>query len=138
MSELESALSAGRAAAAELARDTVTIYRPGPDVFDRETGQTTVGQPEVVFYAGLARVKPADLSDTDVQAGERELALRQYKVSVPFSTALPESGERLRPGDVVDVSASPDPRLPGLRLWVTGVSYSSTATAWRIIAEDRS
>ena len=138
MSELEGALAAGRAAAAELARETVTIYRPGPDVFDRETGQTTPGGPEVVFYSGPARVKPADLSDTDVQAGERELVLRQYKVSVPFLTPPPESGERLRPGDLVDVPASPDPRLPGLRLWVTGVQYGSTATAWRIIAEDRS
>ena len=73
-----------------------------------------------------------------MQAGEREVALRQYKVTLPFSTALPATGERPRPGDVVDVTASPDPRLAGLRLWVTGVQYSGTATAWRIIAEDRS
>jgi hypothetical protein len=138
VSELESALAAGRAAAAELARETVTIYRPGEEVFDRTTGQTTPGPPEVVFYTGPARVKPADLSDTDVQAGEREVVLRQYKVSIPFSTSLPQSGERLRPGDMVDVSASPDPRMAGLRLWVSGSQYSSTATAWRIIAEDRS
>ena len=119
-------------------RDTVTLYRPGPDVFDRETGQTLPGPPEVVFYSGPARLKPADLSDSEVQAGEREVVLRQYRITLPFSTALPESGERPKPGDLVDVSASPDPRLAGLRLWVTGVMYSSTATAWRIIAEDRS
>ncbi|MER7517780.1 DUF6093 family protein [Streptomyces sp. NPDC126499] len=138
MSELEEALAAGRSAAAELMRETVTVYRPGPDVFDRETGQTLPGLPEVVFYTGPARVKPLSASDTDAQAGEREVVLRQYTVSVPFSTAPPESGDRLRPGDLVDVSASPDPRLGGLRLWVTGVQYGSTATAWRIIAEDRS
>jgi hypothetical protein len=28
-------------------------------------------------------------------------------------------------------------RMAGLRLWVIGVQYSGTATAWRIIAEDR-
>lgn len=138
MSELESALAAGRAAAAELMRETVSLYRPGPDVFDRVTGQTIPGQPEVVFYTGPARVKPANTTDTDVQAGEREVVLRQYTVSVPWSTALPEPGVRPRPGDLADVSSSPDPRFDGLRLWVTGVQYSSTATAWRIIAEDRS
>ena len=138
MSALESLLAAGRAEAQALMRDTATLYRPGPDVFDRETGQTLPGPPAVVFYAGPVRLKPADLSDSEVQAGEREVVLRQYRITLPFSTTLPESGERPKPGDLVDVSASPDPRLAGLRLWVTGVMYSSTATAWRIIAEDRS
>lgn len=138
MSELESALAAGRTAAAELMRETITMYRPSADVFDRETGQTVPGPPETVFYTGAARVKPADLSDSEVQAGEREVVLRQYRVSLPFSTELPEPDVRPRPGDLVDVTASPDPRLAGLRLWVTGVMYGSTSTAWRIIAEDRS
>lgn len=138
MTALEAALVAGRAAAAELMRETVTLYRPGPDVFDRVTGATTPGPPSVVFYSGQARVKPADLSDSEVQAGEREVVLRQYRISLPFSAELASSGQRPRPGDLVDVSASPDPRLAGVRLWVTGVMYSSTATAWRIIAEDRS
>lgn len=119
-------------------RDTISLYRPGPDIFDRATGQSIPGHPAVIFYTGKARVKAEQLADSEVQAGEREVVLRQYKVTLPFSTALPESGERPKPGDVVDVSASPDPRLVGRRLWVTGVQYSGTATAWRIIVEDRS
>lgn len=138
MSALDNLLAAGRSAAEALMRDTVMLYRPGPDVFDRNTGQTIPGPPEVVFYDGPVRIKPADLSDSEVQAGEREVVLRQYRITLPFSTTLPVSGERPRPGDLVDVSGSPDPRLAGVRLWVTGVMYSSTATAWRIIAEDRS
>lgn len=138
MSALEAALAAGRDEAEALMRDTITLYRPGPDIFDRTTGQTVPGQPVVTFYTGKARVKVEQLADSEVQAGEQELALRQYKVSVPFSTALPASGERPVPGDVVHVTASPDARLAGVRLWVTGVQYSGTATAWRIIAEDRS
>jgi hypothetical protein len=135
---LEAALAAGRREAEALMRDTVTVFRPGPDVFDRTTGNTIPGQPEVTFYTGKARIKPDQLADSEVQAGEREVALRQYKVTIPFSTTLPASGERPQPGDVVDVASSPDPRLAGLRLWVTSVQYSGTATAWRIIAEDRS
>ncbi|CBG73136.1 hypothetical protein SCAB_61151 [Streptomyces scabiei 87.22] len=138
MSALDAALAAGRREAEALMRDTVSVYRPGPDLFDRDSGQTVPGQPAVTFYTGRARVKVEQLADSEVQAGEQEVTLRQYKVTIPFATELPETGERPRPGDVIDVTASPDPRLTGLRLWVSGVQYSGTATAWRIIAEDRS
>lgn len=138
MSALEAALASGRAEAEALMRDTVALFRPGPDVFNRETGATIPGQPEVTFYTGKARVKPDQLADSEVQAGDHEVTLRQYKVTLPFSTPLPSLGVRPRRGDVLDVTASPDARLAGLRLWVTGVQYSGTATAWRIIAEDRS
>lgn len=135
---LETALAAGRRAAEALMTDAATVYRPGSEVFDRTTGQVVAGPPEVVFYTGPARVRVAQLADSDVQAGEQEVVLRQYRVTIPFATPLPSTGERPRPGDVVDVTASPDTRLVGMRLWVTGVQYSATATAWRIIAEDRS
>lgn len=138
MIALEAALAAGRAEAEALMRDTVTVFRPGPDIFDRTTGSTVPGQPEVTFYSGKARVKTEQLSDSEVRAGEQNVTLRQYKVTLPFSTPLPAAGVRPAPGDVVDVTGSPDARLVGLRLWVTGVQYSGTATAWRIIAEDRS
>lgn len=118
--------------------DTITLYRPGPDVFDRATGVTTPGPHAVDFYTGKARVKPAQLAVQQVQAGEEEVTLRQYRITVPFATALPSPGVRPAPGDVVDVTASPDVRLAGLRLWLVGAHYSATATAWRIIAEDRS
>ncbi|WP_432136830.1 DUF6093 family protein [Streptomyces sp. bgisy154] len=138
MTALDAALAAGRREAEALMADTITFYRPGDDIFDRTTGQTVPGLPAVIFYEGKARVKPAQLAVSQVQAGEEELLLRQYRVAIPWSTVLPSTGERPRAGDVVDVTASPDLRLVGLRLWVQSVQYSATATAWRIIAEERS
>lgn len=136
MSALEALLAAGRSAAAELMRETVTLYRPGEPVFDRDTGTSVPGPPGVVFYEGVARVKAAPVVPEEAQAGEEEVALLQYRISLPFDTELPEA-QRPEPGDLVDVTASPDPRMAGLRLWVTGTQYSSTATVWRITAEDR-
>jgi hypothetical protein len=133
---LDALLAAGRGAAAELMRETVRLFRPGEAVFDRNTGQTLEGPPEVVFYEGPARVRAPQTAEEQVQAGEQELALVQHRISLPFDAVLPD-GERPQPGDVVEVLASPDPRMAGLRLWVTSIVYSSTATVWRITGEDR-
>ncbi|WP_193097184.1 DUF6093 family protein [Streptomyces sp. C8S0] len=42
---LQSALAAGRRAAEALMLDTITLYRPGDEVFDRTTGQVVAGRP---------------------------------------------------------------------------------------------
>ncbi|MFE1358854.1 DUF6093 family protein [Streptomyces harbinensis] len=128
------ALSAGRAAADQIMPDTIRLHRPGEEVWDRETGTAQPG-PDLVLYEGIARVKVAQLTTNEVQSGEQEVMLRQYRVAVPFA-AIPAA--RVERGDIVLVLTSPDPRLGGLRLWVSSVHYSATATAWRIIAEDRS
>lgn len=135
MSALDAVLTAGRAAAAELQRETVTLYRPGEGEFNWSTGTDVPGDATEI-YSGQARVKPAAQSrGEETNAGERNTTLREYTVSLPWSTV---PGVAPLPGDVLDVSASPDARMVGLRLWVTGAQYSSTATAWRISAEDRS
>lgn len=134
MSALDAALAAGRAAALELQRETVTLYRPGEGAFDWSTG-TTAPASATAIYSGQARVKPAAQVGEEAEAGEQNVTLRDYIVSLPWST-VPSA--RPKPGDVLDVSASPDARMVGLRLWVTGVQYSSTATVWRISVEDRS
>ncbi|GFH34293.1 DUF6093 family protein [Streptomyces pacificus] len=138
MTALDAALAAGRREAEALMVDTISLYRLGPDIFDRDTGMTVPGAVLVTFYTGKARVKPAQLAVSEVQAGEEEVRLRQYRITLPFGTEPPAAGERPKPGDVVDVTASADPRMAGMRLWVQSVQYSATATAWRIIAEDRS
>jgi hypothetical protein len=135
---LDAALEQGRREAEALMVDEVALYRPGPDVFDRENGHTVPGPHLVDFYSGRARVKPDTAVGQEVEAGEQQVVLRGFTVSLPWSTPLPPGGARPAPGDLVDVTASRDARLVGLRLWVTGVEYSSTATAWRIRAEDRS
>ncbi|TXS35721.1 DUF6093 family protein [Streptomyces sp. OR43] len=134
MSE-EAALTQGRAAAERRMRDLVMLYTQGPDTFDRDSG-TTVPGTQAVLYAGKARIKPvAQSAGEDVQAGERELVLRELEVSLPWSTQLP--GVRLLPGARIEVLESDDSRMRGVTLWVTGGQLSAQATAWRISAEER-
>lgn len=135
MSDLEEALSAGRLAALELQRETITLYRPGDDNFEWDPGTDNPASP-LVIYSGQARVKPVSQSrGEEVEAGEQNVTLREYTVSLPWDTAV---SERPAVGDLIDVTASPDARMVGLRLWVSGIQFSSTATVWRINAEDRS
>ncbi|MFE6785195.1 DUF6093 family protein [Streptomyces sp. NPDC057680] len=135
MSDLDAVLAAGRAAAKELQRETVTLSRPGTPDFDWETGTDGPAAP-IVLYSGPARVKPVARSrGEEVEAGEANLTLREYLVSLPWDTVV---SDRPAVGDRVEVTASPAPRMVGLGLWVTGVEFSSTATVWRISAEDRS
>lgn len=136
MSTLDATLAAGRAAAEELMRETVRIYKQAPDVFDRTSGNTVPGARTTV-YEGPGRVKGIAASTGDeTEAADREVVQREYTVSVPWATVLP--GVRVLPGDRIEVLASPDPRMAGLVLWATGQQFSSTATAWRVGAEDRS
>lgn len=137
MSALDATLTAGRREAEARMREQIRLYRQGPDVFDRGTGQTVPG-PQTTFYTGKARVKGiAQSTGEDVQAGERELVLREYEVGVPWATVLPTS-IRVLAGDCIEVVSSGDPRMTGLILWVTGGVFNEQSTAWRIRAEDRS
>ncbi|MFJ6579246.1 DUF6093 family protein [Streptomyces sp. NPDC091368] len=135
MSNLDAVLAAGRAAAAELQRETVTLFRPGTPDFDWESG-TDGSETPLVLYSGPARVKAVARSrGEEVDAGEVNVTLREYTVSLPWGIAV---SDRPAVGDRVEVTASPDGRMVGLGLWVSGVEFSSTATVWRLSAEDRS
>lgn len=133
---LDSVLAAGRAAAEARMRDTVRVYTQDPDHFDRDSGTTVPGEKHTL-YEGMARVKPVSQTVEDAQAGEREVRLREYEVSLPAAVELP-AGTRVLPGTRIEVLSSRDPRMPGLILWVTGAQYGDQVTAWRINAEDRS
>lgn len=137
MSLLDDTLSAGRREAEARMRDTVRLFTQGDDVFDRSTGNTVPGA-QSTLYTGKARVKAiAQSTGEETEAGEREIVLREYEVSLPWATSLP-SGARVLPGMRIEVTASPDARMVGLVLWVTGASFSDQSTAWRIRVEDRS
>jgi hypothetical protein len=117
-------------------RDTVRMYTQAESTFDRDTGTTTPGA-QTTLYTGKARVKAiAASTGQETEAGERELVLREYEVHVPWATSVP--GGRVLPGTRIEVTASQDPRMAGLVLWVTGAAYSDQSTAWRIRTEDRS
>lgn len=134
---IDGALTSGRAAATARMRDQVRLYSQDADTFDRTTG-TTVPGAQHDLYEGIARVKPiAQASGEDVQAADREVRLLEYQVSLPWETELP-GGVRVLPGMRVEVLASPDARMAGLVLWVTGAQFGDQATAWRLTTEDRS
>jgi hypothetical protein len=134
---LDAVLARGRAAAEARMRETVRLYRQDPDTFDRATGTTVPGQ-QHDLYAGKGQVKPiAQASGEDTQAADRKVRLLEYEVSLPWSTQLPD-GVRVLPGMRIEVTASPDARMVGLVLWVTGTQFGDQATAWRISTEDRS
>jgi hypothetical protein len=134
---VDGVLAAGRAAAESRMRDTVRLYSQDPGVFDRATGTTTPGE-KTPIYEGMARVKPiAQAAGQDVQASDREVRLLEYQVALPATVQMTE-GTRVLPGMQVEVLGSPDLRMVGLVLWVTGANYGDQATAWRLITEDRS
>lgn len=118
-------------------REQVRLYSQDPDTFDRATGTTVPGQ-QHDLYQGKGQVKPvAQASGEDTQAADREVRLLDYEVSLPWGTPLP-NGVRVLPGMRIEVTASPDARMVGLVLWVTGTQFGDQATAWRISTEDRS
>ncbi|MEU9349033.1 DUF6093 family protein [Streptomyces sp. NPDC048278] len=134
---VDGSLAAGRAAAEARMLDIVRLYEQVPDGFDRSTGTTTPGA-QTTLYTGKGRVKPvAQASGEDVQASDREVRLLEYQVALPWDTPLPD-GKRIVPGMRIEVTASPDARMAGLILWVTGAQFSGQTTAWRITTEDRS
>lgn len=134
---VDGVLAAGRAAAESRMRDDVRVYSQADDVFDRATG-TTVPGATTVLYEGKGRVKPiAQASGREVQAGDREVRLLAYQVSLPADVPL-AAGTRLLPGMQVKVLDSPDTRMVGLVLWVTAANYGDQTTAWRLTTEDRS
>jgi hypothetical protein len=118
-------------------RDTVRLYTQAPGAFNRDTGTTGTGT-QTTLYAGKARVKAlAAATGQEKEAGEREVVLREYEVSLPWATAL-QPGVRVFPGARIEVTASLDARMTGLVLWVLSASFSDQSTAWRIRVEDRS
>jgi hypothetical protein len=137
VSSLDTLLAAGRSAAEARMRDTVRLYLQAADTFDRETGDTVPGA-QTDLYTGKARVKAIAASTGEEKAaGEREIVLREYEVQLPWSTPL-TGGTRVLAGARVEVAGSPDARMVGLVLWVTGAAFSDQSTAWRIRTEDRS
>ena len=117
-------------------RDQVRLYSQAPDGFDRTTGNSIPGA-KTTLYTGKARVKAiAASTGEEAEADERELVLREYEVALPWATPLP-AGLRALAGMRVEVTGSPDARMVGLVLWVTGAAFSDQATAWRIRTEDR-
>jgi hypothetical protein len=126
---VDGVLRAGRAAAEQLLRDTCTVTRSsGQPVLDEETGEVT--QATTTVYTGACRIKPR--SAREAEWGEREVALHQYVAVLPWD-ASPE----IQHGDTLTVAASDDGWLEGRPLEVIAIGLAGTATARRLLVEDK-
>ena len=128
-------LARGRAAALALMRDTCAIERKnGAPVFNETTGQ--LEQQWATVYTGRCRIKSGGRagqgSGRETDWGEREVTLHQYTAALPWDT--PEVVKR---EDRLTVTASEDTWLIGRPLEVIDLSLSGTATARRLLVEDK-
>lgn len=127
-------LARGRAAARRLMTDRVTIRAPSTTTYNPTTMAYDTVLGAIKYGPALpADVKPLDVQGREVQAGEREVALRFFDVKIPFSVAADFARD-----DLVTVDASDDARLAGRVLAVTGIGRGGRRTARHLDAEDRS
>jgi hypothetical protein len=134
---IASVLARGRSAAMQLMTDTITITRGGTATYNPDTmSYDVVGG--LTLYSGQADVKPLDVQNREVQAGEREVALRSYDVRLPFGTMPDNDAPDFTSGDLLTVDTSADPGLAGRALTVMGVGRGGRRTARHLDAEDRS
>ncbi len=122
----------GRTAAESLMVDSCTISRAGAGepVYNPVTDTYTYPAAASV-YSGKCRVKPANVADTDDEAGETVVGVRRFVVSLPMSVTA------VRRDDVVTVTTSAlDPGLAGTRFRVLGAVKGSQVTARRLACEE--
>jgi hypothetical protein len=130
-----SVLARGRTAARQLMTDTITISRVTGQVYNPAT--LDYDPTTATLYTGPADVKPLDLQNREVQAGEREVAVRSFDVKLPFGTAAANVAGDFTRGDVVTVTSSADASLIGRMLVVTGVGHGGRRTARHLDVEDQ-
>lgn len=119
---------AGRSAAEALMTDTCTVTRATEGGWSDAAEDYTSGSTSTL-YAGMCRVKAENVAVREVDAGEREVGVVSWTVSLPITAATGGIGE----GDTVTVTASPmDPSLVGKEFTVAGPFRGSQVTARRL------
>lgn len=132
MSEIEAALAAARADYTRILRDRADVRRKTGETFDAGTGSYTATHTTVASSAAC-RIKPlSPLAGSEVQAGEREVVLRKYELTLAHETA-----SEIDIDDEVIPISSDDTWVVGRPLAVITVEYGSDRAARRLIVEDR-
>jgi hypothetical protein len=129
---LETVLRRSRYIAEQTMRDEITISRKTGETYDPNT--LAYVPVMTTLYDGKADVSPLDVQNRQVQAGEREVALRTFDVRMPFGT-MPSGGGDFVRGDVVTVTSTEDPALLGHALVVVGIGRGGRRTARHLDAE---
>lgn len=124
-----SAVADGQVAADALMTDTCTITRAATGrTFNTTTGQYTANADSTI-YTGSCRVKPNPAAST-VQAGDRQVTVWPYTVSVPIAV------DDVELNDKVTVTSSADPALTNIELRIRAVARGTYLTARRLDCED--
>lgn len=112
-------------------QDTCTITRggSGEPVFNAATKLHT-DPATTALYTGKCRVRPPTTQANSVEAGDAQVGLQRYTVSVPMSVT------GVRRDDVVTVTASQDADLVTRRLRVVQVAAGTQVTARRLTCEE--
>lgn len=119
----ESAVQAGREAAARQMIDACTISRAG----DGDPNPVTGAVPDVEVYAGRCKVQTFEAYEQTPESGGFDYTVQRYYVHVPVGGYAPAVG------DVVTVVSSRlDPHLAGRQFRVVALLHKSLATAYRL------
>lgn len=109
--------------------DECSIVLPGKPTFDDETGLYSDPEPASI-YEGRCTVRPSQgLSQRVVESGGKLVTLKVYDV------ILPRAAVGVAEGQAVDITASTDPALVGVRMWVREAIFATEPTTRRVIAE---
>lgn len=119
----ESAVRAGREAAARLMVDACTIRQVDEDADPDPLGN----QPFLEVYAGRCKVQTFEAYEQNPEAGEFSYTVQRYYVHVPVESYRPAIGDVVR----ID-SARMDPNLSGREFRVVALLHKSLATAYRL------
>ncbi|GAA3699122.1 DUF6093 family protein [Zhihengliuella alba] len=123
----EAATLEGRFWAESLMTDSCTVFRPGSEATDPETG--VVSPTFTTAYTGKCKVQSSGLQAKEEAAGATNYYFGQLAVHFPVTS-------QLRIDDQVVIDASPmDPDLVGLRLRLVEMARGTYKTADRWAVE---
>lgn len=119
----ESAVLAGREAAARQMIDACTVTRENKDADPDPLGH----QPRAEVYSGRCKVQTWEAQEARPESAEFEYTVQRYYVHVPVGSYAPAVG------DVVRIDAARmDPNLTGREFRVVALLHKSLATAYRL------
>jgi len=130
-----SAAARGRAAAERLMTDACQIRTPPILRFNPTTKANDIIGGDELVYAGVCRIRPRDVQESEREAGDSPVSTWAYVVSIPFGAQ--HNGTPYLPAvdQVVTVTASADPTLVGQRLRARQVIQGTHITARRMVCE---